>query len=185
MSPPLAGRFLTTEPPGKPWGAFQKSKWGTSLVVQWFGLWMSTAGSWGLIPHQGTKPESLRYSSPPPPTNYLKIKWKWPSNNLERTYSVIPLSPMLSLWHVCSHVAYGLLIFPPHSFVWGIGHLLKASRLLHKTLAFVPLYPWHWAQCSAHNGGSVTTHQTNRKVSRREDWDAERETDNLFCSIKL
>ena len=42
-------------------GILQKYKAGTSLAVQWLGLWASTAGGMGSIPGQGTKfPQAAR-----------------------------------------------------------------------------------------------------------------------------
>ena len=56
VSPALAGGFLTTAPPGKPyWCIFKKLIMGTSLAVQWLRLRASTAGGTGLIPGWGTK----------------------------------------------------------------------------------------------------------------------------------
>ena len=55
VSPPLAGGFLTTAPPGKSKEEFLKEGRGTSLAVQWLRLRASTAGGVGSIPGRGTK----------------------------------------------------------------------------------------------------------------------------------
>ena len=62
MSPALAGRFLTTVPPGKLWHNSLKSSLaiyskfqGTSLAVQWLSLHSSTAGDTVSSPGRGTK----------------------------------------------------------------------------------------------------------------------------------
>ena len=57
--PCTAGRFFTTEPPGKPYRGYTDHQklhiFGNSLMVQWLGLCTSTARGPGSIPRQGIK----------------------------------------------------------------------------------------------------------------------------------